>query len=142
MWAGLGKGTLRRKNWNWDIGSRSKSSEKFFLSPIFVFGRISHSDPYSTSMPNFTCQNDLKTPSVPWKDKLLFILSHSRSKINGEWAEFQLALKKGHSFETTACTLQLTFGLKFTATVNRVAKDSNTGHETLWKLKRTLRKLR
>ncbi len=60
------------------IGSRSKSSEKFFLSPIFVFCRISLSDPYSKSMPNFK-----KTPSVPWKDKLLFILSRSRRGMGG-----------------------------------------------------------
>ena len=39
---------------------RKKSSEKFFLSPIFVF--CSLSDPYSTSMPNFKCQNNLKDP--------------------------------------------------------------------------------
>ncbi len=32
----------------------------FFLSPIFVFCRISLSDPYSKSMPNFKCQNNLK----------------------------------------------------------------------------------
>ncbi len=39
-----------------------KSSEKFFLSPIFVFCRISLSDPYSKSMPNIKCQNNLKDP--------------------------------------------------------------------------------
>ncbi len=34
--------------------------QKFFLSPIFVLCRISLSDPYSKSMPNFKCQNNLK----------------------------------------------------------------------------------
>ncbi len=142
MWQALGKPGISGKNWNWDIGSRTKSSEKFFLSTIFVFCRISLSDPYSKSMPNFKCQNNLKTSSVLWKDKLLFILSRSRGTINGEWVEFQTSSKKKrHSFETIACTLQLTSGWKFTTTLSRVAKDSDkTGSETLWKLKRTLRK--
>ncbi len=77
-----------------------------------------------------------------WKDKLLFIVSRSQSTINGKWAEFQTSsLKKRHSFETIACNLQLTSGWKFTATLSRVAKNSDkTGCETLWKLKRTLHK--
>ncbi len=35
--------------------------QKLFLSPIFVFCRISLSDPYSKSMPNFKCQNNLQS---------------------------------------------------------------------------------
>ncbi len=80
MWAGLGKGTLRHKNW--DIGSRSKSSEKFVLNPIFDFCRISLSNPYSTSMQNFKCQNDLKDPKRAVKWQATFFFSHSRSTIN------------------------------------------------------------
>ncbi len=110
-----------------------KSSEKFFLSPIFVFCRISLSDPYSTSMPNFACQNDLKDPKRAMNRQATFCsLSFSKYNKRGMGGVSTSSLKKRHSFETTACTLQLTFGLKFTATANRAAKDSNkTGRETL-----------
>ena len=46
--------------------------------------------------------------------------------------------KKQRSFETIACTLQLTSGWKCTTTSSKVAKDSDkTGCEMLWKQKRT-----
>ncbi len=126
-----------------DISFRSKSSEKFFLSPVFVFCRISLSDPYSTSMPNFKCQNNLKDPKRAVENQatfysLLFLKYNKRGM--GGVSNKQLK-KNQHSFETIACTLQLTSGRKFTATLSRVAKDSDkTGCDTLWKLKRTLRK--
>ncbi len=91
MWAALGKGTLRRKKK--DIGSKSKSSEKFFLFPIFVFCRISLSDPYSTSMPNFKCRNNLKDP----KRAVATFYSLSFSKYN-KWGMGGVSKKKRHSF--------------------------------------------
>ncbi len=80
------------------------------FSYFCVFCRISLSDPYSTSMANFACQNDLKDPKRAVKRHATFY-SLSFSKYNKrKWAEFQTSsLKKRHSFETTACTLQLNY---------------------------------
>ncbi len=95
MWVGLGKGTLWRKNWNWDIGSGSKSSEKLFLSPIFVFCRISLSDPYSTSLPNFKCQNNLKEPKRAVERQATFYsLSFSIYNKRGMGGDSKKQLKK------------------------------------------------
>ncbi len=44
------------------VVTSGESTSIIFLSPIFVFCRISLSDPYSKSMPNFKCQNNLKDP--------------------------------------------------------------------------------
>ncbi len=142
MWQALGKPGISGKNWNWDIGFRTKSSEKFFLSPIFVFCRISLSDPYSKSMPNFKSQNNLKDlKRAVERQATFYSLSFSRYNKRGMGGVSNKQLKKRHSFETIACNLQLTSGWKFTTTSSRVAKDSDkTGSETLWKLKRTLRK--
>ncbi len=84
-------------------------------------------------MPNFACQNDLKDPKRAVKRQATFYsLSFSKYNKRGMGGVSSASKKKRHSFETTACTLQLTFGLKFTATANRAAKDSNkTGRETL-----------
>ncbi len=97
-------------------------------------------------MPNFKCQNNLKDPKRDAVERQATFYSLS-SRINnkqgmGGVSKTQLK-KKRYSFEAIACTLQFTSGWKFTATANRVAKDSDkTGRETLWMLKRTLRKLR
>ncbi len=64
-------------------------SRRKIISPIFVFCRISFSDPYSTSMPNFKCQNNLKDSKRAMKRQATFYSLHSRNTINGEWAEFQ-----------------------------------------------------
>ncbi len=74
------------------IGSRSKSSEKFFLSPIFVFCRISLSDPCSKSMPNFKCQKNLKDPKRAMERQATFY-SLSFSKFN-KWGSFKQVAKK------------------------------------------------
>ncbi len=84
-------GTLRRKNC-----SRSKSSEKFFLSPIFVFCRISLSDPYSTPMPNFKCQNNLKDPKRAVERLATFysLLMFSKYNKRGMGGVYKKQLKK------------------------------------------------
>ena len=93
------------------VGSRSKSSEKFFLSLIFVFCRISLSDPYSTSMPNFKCQNNLKDPKRAVERQATFYsLSFSKYNKRGMGGVSNKQLKKRHSFENSACNLQLTSG--------------------------------
>ncbi len=91
--------------------SISKSLEKFFLSPIFVFCRISLSDLYSTSMPNFKCRNNLKDPKRGAVKRQATFYSLSFSKYN-KWGMGGVSNKqlKKHSFETIACTLQLTSG--------------------------------
>ncbi len=87
------------------------SSEKFFLSPTFVFCRISLSDPYSTSMPNFKCQNNLKDPKRAVERQATFYsLSFSKYNKRGVGGVSKKQLKTRHSFETIACTLQLTSG--------------------------------
>ncbi len=58
---------------------------------FFYFCRISLSDPYSTSMPNFKCQNNLKDPKRAVERQATFYSLSSRSTINGGGRSFKEA---------------------------------------------------
>ncbi len=84
-------------------------------------------------MPNFKCQNNLKDPKPAVERQASFYsLSFSKYNKRGMGGVSNKQLKKRHSFENSACNLQLTSGSKFTTTWSRVAKDSDkTGCEAL-----------
>ncbi len=75
MWAGLGKGYGAKID---EIEAPEVSHRK---NSFYSYFRISLSDPYSTSMPNF---------NLPWKDKLLYILSKYNKRGMGGVSNKQL----------------------------------------------------
>ena len=97
-----------------------------FSNFFFFFCRISLSDPYSMCIPNFKCQNNLKDPKHAKRQATIYSLSYSWNTINGECMGFKTSSKENqNTFETIACSLQLTSDWKFTTMSCRVAKDSN-----------------
>ncbi len=88
----------------------SKSLGKFILL-FFVFCIISLSDPYSTSMPNFKCQINLKDPKrAVVRQATFYSVSFSKYNKRGMGGVSKVQLKKRHGFETIACTLKITSG--------------------------------